>query len=104
MTDKSIVLDQRRGLAAQRATELRRLVSEVAADQAALRRRQIEVEQELLARPADDWPQAADKARYVLSLYAASLASGDARIQRLIAAVLEDFDRLAAAAEAAGGA
>jgi hypothetical protein len=98
MSDKSIDLDRHRGMAAQQATELRRLVSEVAADQAALRRRQGEVEQELLARPAANWPEAADKARYVLSLYAASIAHGDARIQRLITAVLEDFDRLARAA------
>jgi hypothetical protein len=94
MTDKSIDLDKHRGMAEQRATELRRIIPEVAADQAALHRRQIEVEQELLARPAADWPQAAEKARYVLSLYAASLAGGDARINRLIAAVLDDFDRL----------
>jgi hypothetical protein len=96
MTDNSIDLDKHRGSAAQRQTELRLLGSAVAADQAALRQHQAEVERRLLARPAEDWPQAIDKARYVLALYAASLAGGDARIRRLIDAVLEDFDRLTA--------
>jgi hypothetical protein len=96
MTDKSIDLDKRRGMTAQRETELRRLLAEVMADQSALRQRQDEVESHLLAQPAEDWVQAADKARYVLGLYAASLARGDVRIAHLIAAVLEDFDRLSA--------
>jgi hypothetical protein len=94
MTEKSVDLDKHRGMAEQLATELRRRVTEVAADQAASHLRQAELEEELLARPAADWAQATKKARYVLSLYAASIASGDARINRLIAAVLDDFDRL----------
>ena len=104
MTDNSVDLDQHRGMAEQRATQLRRLVTEVAADQAALRQRQVEVEHELLARPATDWAQAAEKARYVLSLYSASIAGGDARVHRLIAAVLDDFDRLGKAADGPDGA
>lgn len=94
MTDKTIDLDLHRGMSAQHATELRRLVTEVEANQSALRRGQEEVERQLLARPAETWPQAADKARYLLGLYAASVVHGDARIARLIAAVLEDFERL----------
>ncbi|MBN9491583.1 MAG: hypothetical protein J0H44_30465 [Alphaproteobacteria bacterium] len=94
MTDKTIDLDLHRGMSAQHATELRRLVSEVEVNQAALRRGQEEVERQLLARPAESWPQAAEKARYLLGLYAVSTARGDARVARLIACVLEDFDRL----------
>ena len=94
MTDKTIDLDLHRGMSAQHDTELRRLVSEVEANQAALRRGQEEVERQLLSLPATTWPQAAAKARYLLGLYAASSTGGDARIPRLIAAVLEDFDRL----------
>ena len=94
MTDKTIDLDLHRGMLAQHATELRRLVSEVEANQVALRRAQEGVEHQLLARPAETWPQAAEKARYLLGLYAASTARGDARIARLIVCVLEDFDRL----------
>lgn len=86
----TIDLDLHRGMSAQYATELRRHISEVEVNQAALRRAQDEVERRLLAEPAETWPQAADKARYVLSLYAASTARGDVRIARLIAAVLLD--------------
>jgi hypothetical protein len=44
MTDKTIDLDQHRGMAAQKATDLRRLLANVEADQSALRRRQDELE------------------------------------------------------------
>jgi hypothetical protein len=44
MADKTIDLDQRRGMAAQKATGLRRLLADVEADQSALRLRQGELE------------------------------------------------------------
>ena len=44
MTDKTIDLDQHRGMAAQKATELRRLVADVEANEQALRLRQDELE------------------------------------------------------------
>jgi hypothetical protein len=37
MTDKTVDLDQHRGMAAQKATDLRRLLAEVAANERALR-------------------------------------------------------------------
>jgi hypothetical protein len=80
-------LDQRRGMAAQKATELRRLLSEVASNQDALRLRQEELEMQLLAA-------AAEKARYLLSLFASTLEAKDPRRQKLIANVLEDFLKL----------
>ena len=95
MTDKTIDLDQRRGMAAQKATDLRRLLEEVEADQSALRLRQEELESHLLAAPAANWHDAAEKARYLLNLFAATLLAEDPRRQKLIAAVLADFDRLA---------
>ncbi len=95
MTDKSIDLDQHRGIAAQKATDLRRLMADVQANEKALRIRQDDLEAHLLAAPAADWREAAEKARYLLNLFAASLAAGDPRRLMLIAAVLEDFDRLA---------
>ena len=70
MTKQTIELDMRRGMAAQKATELRRLMSEVAANEELLRSRQEELEEQLLATPATTWADAADKARYLLSLYA----------------------------------
>jgi hypothetical protein len=94
MTKQTIELDMRRGMAAQKATELRRLMSEVAANEELLRNRQKELEEQLLATPATTWADAADKARYLLSLYASSPAAQDPRRQMLIARVLEDFVRL----------
>ena len=94
MTEKTIDLDQHRGMAAQKATELRRLLSDVEENEKALRQRQDELESHLLAAPAANWHEAADKARYLLNLFAATLAAQDPRRQKLIAAVIADFKRL----------
>jgi len=61
MTDKTIDLDLHRGMAAQKATELRRLLTDVETDQNALRVRQEELEAHLLASPAANWHEAAEK-------------------------------------------
>jgi len=95
MTDKTIDLDQHRGMAAQKATDLRRLLTEVESNERALRLRQEELETHLMAAPAANWREAADKARYLLKLFAASLTAQDPRRQKLIDAVLADFERLA---------
>ena len=55
MTDKAIELDEHRGMAAQKATDLRRLLAEVEANEAALRLRQDELESQLIAAPAANW-------------------------------------------------
>ncbi len=94
MTDKTIELDQHRGMAAQKATELRRLLADVEENEKALRLRQDELESHLLAAPAANWHDAADRARYLLNLFAATLAAQDPRRQKLIAAVIADFERL----------
>ena len=94
MTEKTIDLDQHRGMAAQKATELRRLLAEVAANENSLRLRQDELEAHLIAAPAANWQEAAEKARYLLTLFAKTLAAEDPRRQTLIAAVLADFERL----------
>ena len=94
MTDKTIELDQHRGMYAQKATELRRLLADVEANERVLRLRQAELESHLLAAPAANWHEAAEKARYLLNLFAATLAAQDPRRQKLIAAVLADFARL----------
>lgn len=95
MTEKPIDLDARRGIAAQKATDLRRLLSEVEVNEKMLRERQGELEAQLLAAPAASWSEAAEKARYVLALYVALLPADDTRRRSLVAAVLDDFDRLA---------
>ena len=94
MDDVPVELDKRRGMAAQKATDIRRLLADVEANAKLLRDRQGVVEIELLAVPAGSWPEAAAKARYVLNLYAAELATADTHHRDLIAAVLADFARL----------
>jgi hypothetical protein len=94
MIDKTVQLDRHRGMAAQRATELRRLLADVEADEKALRLRQDELESHLLAAPAANWHEAAEKARYLLKLFAATSAAQDPRRQSLVAAVIADFERL----------
>ena len=94
MTEKTIDLDQHRGMAAQKATDLRCLLADVEANERSLRLRQDELESHLIAAPAANWPEAAEKARYLLNLFAATLTSQDPRRKKLIAAVLADFERL----------
>jgi len=81
-------------MAAQKATDLRRLLSEVETNANDLRLRQQELERQLAAAPAANWAEAVEKARYVLGLFAATLAAEDTRRRQLVAAVLEDFERL----------
>lgn len=94
VTDRPIQLDEHRGMAAQKATDIRRMVSEVEANAAALRQRQEELEIQLLAGPATNWREASEKARYLLTLFAATPAAEDPRRRKLIAAVLDDLTRL----------
>jgi len=94
VTDTPTSLDEHRGMAAQKATEIRRRLTEVAADQAALRQRQAELEQ-LLAVPASTWREAAEKAKYLIGLFALTPEARDPHRQRLIAGLLDDLERLA---------
>jgi hypothetical protein len=94
MTDRTIDLDTHRGMAAQKETSLRRLHAEVREQRDALRARQDALEEQLVAAAAESWEEAAEKARYLLNLFAASVEAQDPRRQKLIAAVLEDFRRL----------
>jgi hypothetical protein len=95
MKPEPIVLDEHRGMAAQQATEIRRRLAEVEADQEALRERRTELEKFLLAAPASSWLEAAEKARYLIGLLATTSLARDPRRQKLIAGVLADFGRLA---------
>ena len=88
-----IVLDQHRGLAAQKATDERRHSSGVQADQVALRRTREELENVLFAEPAQDWAQAAERAAYLLKQFAMSAEAQDPRYKRMIASVLDDLAR-----------
>jgi hypothetical protein len=103
-----VLLDEHRGMTAQVETEARRHSSAVEADQEALRQARAEMERFLFAGPAGSWPEAAEKAKYLLRLFAATAEAHDPRQQQLIEAVLEDFKRLdnskGPAGEADGGA
>jgi hypothetical protein len=94
MTDKTIELDGHRGMAAQKATEIRRQVADVAAQANALRGRQEALETQMLAGQAATWDEAAQKAIYLIHLFATTAEAQDPRRQKLIAALLEDFRRL----------
>jgi hypothetical protein len=94
VTETQIELDKHRGMAALKATDIRRVIAEVEANAKLLRDRQGVVEIEILAVPAISWPEAVAKARYVLNLYSASLTPTDTHHRDLVAAVLADLTRL----------
>lgn len=94
MTDRPVDLDEHRGMAAQKSTEIRRRLHEVQADQAALRCRRNEFERYAVAAPSATWAEAAAKARYLIQLFAATPDAQDPRRQQLITAVLDDLIRL----------
>jgi hypothetical protein len=94
MTDEPLDLDKHRGMAARKATDIRRALATIESNARNLRDRQAVVEEQLLRVSAVSWEEAAAKARYVLNLYAAALAPEDAHHRDLVAAVLADFARL----------
>jgi hypothetical protein len=94
VSEEPLDLDKHRGMAAQKATGIRRIVAEVENNARALRNRQGILENQLLSVPATSWPEAAAKARYLFNLYLAGLAPADTHHRDLIAAVLADFVRL----------
>jgi hypothetical protein len=94
MTERPVDLDKHRGIAAQKATDLRRALAEVESNVRQLRERESDLENRLMTVPATSWPEAAVKARYLLNLYDASLSAEDTRRHALVAALFDDFARL----------
>lgn len=94
MSDEPLDLDKHRGMAAQKATDVRRILADVENNAKDLRDRQEGLENQLLSTPAASWPEAAAKARYVLNLYVAGLAPTDTHHRDLVTAILADFSRL----------
>ena len=95
MDDEPVDLDDRRGMAAQKATETRR--QERQAFQAAqddLRHRRDELESLLAAAPAETWPDVAVKALYLIRLFAATPEAEDPRRMKLIEHTIADLRRL----------
>lgn len=97
--DPTVVLDAHRGLMAQKATDARRHQSAVRADLDAVRAGQASLEKHLFAGPATGWPQAAEKADYLLRLFANTGEGQDPRYKQLIEDALSDFARLAGKAK-----
>ena len=79
-----VELDEHRGMAAQKLTEARRRSHE----------RQEAFELEAVAGPSTSWAEAAEKARYLIELFAATPEARNPRRQQLIATVLDDLTRL----------
>jgi hypothetical protein len=94
LSENPVDLDRHRGMAAQKATDIRRVLADVEANAKMLRDHQGVVEAQMLAVPASSWLEAAAKARYVLNLYALELAPTDRHHRDLVATVLADFARL----------
>ncbi|WP_431205533.1 hypothetical protein ACQ86E_11825 [Bradyrhizobium betae] len=94
MTDVPVDLDKHRGMAAQKATDLRRALADVENNVRELREREADLENRMMSAPATSWPEAAVKARYLLNLYAASLSTEDTRHRALVAALFDDFAKL----------
>lgn len=94
MTERPVDLDKHRGIAAQKATDLRRALAEVESNVRQLRERESDLENRLMTVPATSWSEAAVKARYLLNLYDASLSAEDTRHRALVAALFDDFARL----------
>ncbi len=94
MRGEPIALDEHRGMAAQRTTEIRRCLAHTELDRAALRQRRGELEKYLLTAPGTTWGEASDKARHLIALLAGTPVGRDPRRQKLIEAVLNDFRRL----------
>ena len=94
MSDHPVDLDKHRGMAAQKATDLRRALAEVETHVRELREREADLENRMMTVPAASWPEAAVKARHLLNLYAAGLPAEDTRHRALVAALFDDFVRL----------
>lgn len=94
VSDNPLYLDERRGMAAQKATDIRRILADVENNAKDLRDRQAILETQLLSVPATSWPEASAKARYGLNLYAAGLPLDDSHHRDLVTAILADFSRL----------
>lgn len=94
MTDEPVELDQHRGMAAQRQTEARRShLARFQAERKAMLARQEELENLLVAAPAETWTEVAAAAQYLIQLYAVTSEAQDQRRKELIIRTLEDLAR-----------
>ena len=96
MTDDPVDLDGHRSSAGKMASEIRRHANrDSEADQLSARLRQQELKAQLAADRARTWPDVADKAQYLIRLYAETPEAQDERRKKLIERALADITRLA---------
>jgi uncharacterized protein YjbI with pentapeptide repeats len=69
-------------------------LSELEREEGTLRRRQVELERVLFAAPSATWMEAAERAQYLLTLFAAILDGQDPSRRQIIASVVDDLARL----------
>src|SRR4029453_13709781 len=94
VTDTPIELDKHRGMAAQKATDIRRVIADVEANAKLLRDKQGVVEIEILAAPPPSWPGAGPKGLFVLTLFPPGLPATDPHPRALVSGVLAALPRL----------
>jgi hypothetical protein len=88
-------LDDRRSAAGLMGAEMRRhALQGLEADRERRRVRDAALEAQMLAGPAETWPDAAAKAIYLLRLLAPAPEAQDARIARLLERAVVDLDWL----------
>jgi hypothetical protein len=93
--EEPVDLDTRRSAGNLIAADIRRhSLRDFEADQNELRKRQEELEAQLLAEPARTWTEAAARAQYLIRRYAETAEAQDARKQKLVARALGDLARL----------
>jgi hypothetical protein len=93
-TKEPISLDRKRSLAQQKEVELRHQRHEVSGNNAKRRQKDSEIQQAIIASPAESWDAAAKKAEYVMLLLARRTGASDPQLNQLMTAVLKDFARL----------
>lgn len=95
MTDDPVELDEHRGMAAQQQTEERRThLVRFQAEREAMLVRQEELENLLVAAPAETWTDVAAAAQYLIQLFSLTSEAQNERRKKLIARTLEDIARL----------
>lgn len=96
MADDPVNLDKHRGMAAQRATEVRRGRSRrQESERVSSRDRHKEIDRILASAPAADWAEAAKNARFLIELLSGGSLAQDCHYRALMARVLQDIDNLA---------
>jgi len=92
--DRPVELDTHRGMQDLKSTEIRRHRQAIEEEYERLRLRQEELETLLNAAPAQNWHEAAEKARYLINLFASTPEARDPRRVKLIEGTLADLARL----------